>query len=220
MNANSKRVDQIRVTRNITYGQILPGDVTHPQVLNAQATEWLIRPAKHLATLRDTNRADTDHGIALLSLIMLFFEPHGQYLSGQDSVSKSNEKFSTAFKRFLQWLHHRNRLDQPASSIKPSEFYKLAKCGLLHSAQLKGEFLVDAINSCDKAIMPNTQLGSGWLVNPWILLVDLEACFADYLQGISNESSPDYPSLYPPFEATFQRLVLDVLKTYFSAGAA
>jgi len=214
MDKSSIRLDQIRVTRSITYGQILRGEVTHPDVLNAQVGEWLLRPAKHLAGIRDIDIADTDHGIALLSLIMLFFEPHGQYLTGKDSKSASEKTFSTAFQRLLQWLHQRNRLDQSALSVEPSKFYRLARCGLLHSAQLKGEFLIDAIYSCDKAIMQNRVFGSGWLVNPWILLVDLEDYFADYLQLISDSSSPDYSSLNPPFETSFKRLVLDVLQTY------
>jgi hypothetical protein len=215
MNANPTILHQIRVTRDITYGRIMSGDVTYPQVLDAQVTEWLLRPAKHLAALRDTNRDDTDHGIALLSLIMLFFEPHGQYLSGACSESASNKMFCKAFEHFLKWLHERNRLDQPASSIEPSKFYKLARCGLLHSFQLKGEFLVDAIDSCvDKAIIPNEVHRSGWLVNPWILLNDLEEYFKDYLRAISDNSNPYYDSLYPPFEATFKRLVLGTLQTY------
>jgi len=83
------RLDQIRVTRDITYGQILKGDVRHAQVLKAQVNEWLLGPVKHLVALRHADRADIDHGIALLSLIILFFEYYGQYLPGRESKSAS-----------------------------------------------------------------------------------------------------------------------------------
>jgi hypothetical protein len=214
MQSQSRNQEQIRVVRDITYGMILSGEVAHHSVLEAQVCEWIIRPARHLAALRDVNIRDTDHGIALLSLLMLFFEPHGQYLSGRDSRSTSQITFESGLQRFLNWLHSQHRLALAPSTISSEDFYKFARCGLLHSAQLKGEFLVDAKCLRNESIYHNNHLGSGWLINPWRLLEDLEDYFKDYIMVISDSSHADYASLRTPFDASFKRLVLDVLSGY------
>ena len=214
MQSQSLSQDLILVVRDISYGDILSGKVPPHQVLRAQVSEWIMRPARQLANLRNVDARDTDHGIALLSLLMLFFEPHGQYLSGKDSKSISEQTFTLALLRLLSWLHDNDLLTLEPSAINPSDFYKLARCGLLHSAQLKGGFLVDSLCMRNEAIYQHKQFASGYLINPWQLLEGLERYFEDYILAISDNSHSDYASLRKPFELSYQRLVLDVLSSY------
>lgn len=206
--------EQIRIIRQITYGDVKSGRVTPEQVMGAQVREWIFRPARTLADLRSLNPRDTDHGIALLSLLLLFFEPHGQYVTGQDSSGHSREVFGEGFLRFRQWLEKRPAAPQNLDQLHPDTVYKFARCGLLHSAQVKGEFLVDAVDFCSFPIERNRWFGTGWLINPWLLLPEMEKYFDEYAAALSKPSHKKDKVLCANFAATYSRLVDDVLKSY------
>jgi len=69
--------EMIRITANITLDDLRSGKISTVEAYETQVRDWIIGPAKTLASLYPT---ETDHGMALLAIELMFFEPHGKLL--------------------------------------------------------------------------------------------------------------------------------------------
>lgn len=146
-----------------------------------------------------------EHGMSFFALELMFFEPHGQYLSGDDSNRRAGEMFSLGFERFRNWLEVNNRLGKEFGADEARKVRDWARNGLFHSGQIKDGLLVDMRGSEQFAFYKNP-LWEGWLVDPWILLGDIESYFASYVNELTLASDSD--DLKCLFKKTFKRLVV------------
>jgi hypothetical protein len=195
----------VYITGNITFADLDEGRVSDIDVLSAQAKNWLFRPAEHLADMIPTIGERYEHGMSLFALELMFFEPHGQYLSGSDSQGKSGEIFLLAFERFRAWLVSRNRVEADFDEEQAKKVRDWARNGLFHSGQIKDGLLVD-IRQMSMGPFYKNPVWEGWLVDPWQLLQDMNGYFDDYIDTLRKPSTPEDQQLIANFKKTFQRL--------------
>ena len=215
------KADLIYITSQITFRDVQQGYPKH-EVLNGELQEWLFRPARILAESSAGNFSAMGTGMALLVLELMFFEHHGQYLTGKNSDAKasvdtkisSSRAFCIGFAAFRDYLVECRGQCADLLDVDPKHLYKLARCGLFHSFSLRWEFLVDARQqsaSFERNPMPAV---GGWLINPWQLLDDLQSYASEYVCALADEAhpwwAPDYTHaggcLYEHFERTFDRI--------------
>lgn len=98
--------DLIRITKDLSFREM---ETKKPEeVYKIQVTDWIIEPSKYLASLK---AKDTNHGMALLAIQLMFFEPHGQFLSGKNSDKQAKKIFSLAFNRFIDFMKNRDTIE-------------------------------------------------------------------------------------------------------------
>lgn len=75
-------------------------------------------------------------------------------------------------------------------NYQPSEeFYNFVRCGLVHSYDMEGEYLIINSNAtwALKIHMKYDPKHKAWILNPFALLRDLEAVFKQYLVDLTND---------------------------------
>ena len=200
----------IRITREISFQDLQDGKISRFEVYAEQVRAWIFRPAKELAGLRD----DTDKGMAVLALLLMFFEPHGQYLSGKDSQSQSGVTFVKAFDRFVRFLPEGKMMDSEGIKELSDVFWKFARCGLFHSLTLSDKLMIDALGMQKVSLSKNPCLKNSWLVNPWLLLDDMESYLTSYMQDLNDGKDQ---KLVNNFRATFERLLVEPVNRYLAS---
>jgi hypothetical protein len=63
----------IRITKNLSFNDLLSGSIAPVDAYRTQVHDWILSPARRLT---EAYPEDTDHGMALLALELMFFEPH------------------------------------------------------------------------------------------------------------------------------------------------
>ncbi|WP_257306672.1 hypothetical protein [Geothrix campi] len=195
----------VRITRNLGFDEVQSGAVSAIQAYKTQVMEWVIGPAKVLAAHLPRN---TDHGMAILALELMFFEPHGQFLN--PATSGSRNKFCTAFDRFREYLKSHSQILEDTDRLSSEKIYKWARCGLFHSSLLASDLLVDAVEFSGRPLAKNTVL-EGWLVDPWLLLGCLENYLGKYVSEIEGNPSG---ILATHFNSTFTTLFNEPLERF------
>jgi hypothetical protein len=186
----------------------MSGIITAPKAYQKQTKGWLIEPAEILAS----NRDNSDLGIALLSLELMFFEPHGYYLNGS-AARKPNKptewasgaSFRKGFGSFVSYLRTTEEISADITEREIDGFYKWARCGLMHAMTMSNEILVDALEVGGKTISKALG-GQIILVDPWLLLPRL----SDYIDNYVNllESSDKNSAARVNFDYTFSELII------------
>jgi hypothetical protein len=197
----------VYITGNITFADLDAARVSHVDVHEAQVRNWLLKPARHLAAMAPTIGRQYEHGMALFALELMFFEPHGQYLTGENSDRQSGRIFLHAFERFRRWLLSRDRIGSDFTPEQATKVRDWARNGLFHSGQIKDGLLVDIRNIGRRPFFKNP-LWDGWLVDPWQLLNDVEEYFGQYITILKTPSDPEHQEISKHFERTFQRLLV------------
>jgi hypothetical protein len=196
----------VYITGSITFADLEAGRVSNIDVLDAQVKNWLFKPAAHLAAMTPTHSERYEHGMSLFALELMFFEPHGQYLDGNDSQGQSGKMFLLAFERFRTWLLARKRVDAAFGENQAKNVCDWARNGLFHSGQIKDGLLVD-IRHMSKGPFYKNPVWEGWLVDPWQLLQDMNEYFDDYIRTLRDPSTAGDKKLIENFETTFRRLI-------------
>lgn len=195
----------VRITRNLGFDQVQSGAVTPIQAYKIQVKDWIIGPARALATQQPRN---TDYGMAILALELMFFEPHGEFLDG--TLSGSKKRFCAAFDRFRAHLNNCGQLGDDTAMLASEKVYKWARCGLFHSSLLATELLVDAVDFSRRPLAKNPVL-QGWLVDPWRLL----QCLEEYLEAYAKEVELDQSGvLAKNFSSTFTKLFNEPIERF------
>lgn len=197
----------VYITGGITFADLDAGRVSPVDVLEAQVRNWLLEPARHLASMKPTIGQRYEHGMSLFALELMFFEPHGQYLTGENSDGQSGRIFLYAFERFRDWLLLRRRISREFGSEQAKQVRDWARNGLFHSGQIKDGLLVDIRNTGSGPFFRNP-VWNGWLVDPWQLLDDVDAYFGQYITTLKKPSGLEDEQLVRNFETTFRRLVV------------
>lgn len=190
----------IRITKNITFADLKSGKKTPLDVYSEQMESWIFRPLVQLAS---DKKVTFENGYAMFALELLFFEPHGKYLSG-NSISGSNKTFSHGFQSFLNYLQQNNLVDSNTlNKIQTSQFYKISRCGIFHDMTIKSGLLIDSIHCGKTQVFYYNASVNKILVSPWNFLDAQKKYFSDYIQTlVSNNQSTDYKN----FEKTFKTL--------------
>ena len=192
-------LDMVRITKRLSFTDIANGVVSRPDAYQTIVTDWIIKPAQHLTTVYPT---EVDHGMALFALELMFFEPHGQFLSGKTKRGNSCRNFCEAFERFRQYLSVNHQISEDTDILAAEAVYTWARCGLFHSGHLATDLLVDAMGYSDNCLSKNYILG-GWLVNPWAMLPLLEKYLNDYIADLKEGTDL---TLISNFNKTFNAL--------------
>ena len=196
----------VYITGSITFADLEAGRVSDIDVLDAQVKNWLLRPAAHLAAMTPTIGEQYEHGMSLFALELMFFEPHGQYLGGNDSQGQSGKMFLLAFERFRTWLVSRKQVEADFGEEQAKNVRDWARNGLFHYGQIKDGLLVD-IRHMSKGPFYKNPVWEGWLVDPWQLLGEMNEYFDDYIRTLRNPSTAEDQQLIGNFKKTFRRLI-------------
>ncbi|NOT74423.1 MAG: hypothetical protein HOP08_05800 [Cyclobacteriaceae bacterium] len=189
----------IRITKNITFSDLRSGQKTPIDVYEEQMNSWLFRPIEQLAT----DKSSFENGYAMLGLELLFFEPHGKYLSG-DTIGKSGECFRFGLDPFLIYLQRQNLIDLPiVNKLKATNFYKISRCGIFHDLTIKSGLLIDSIHMEKSKVFYDSPVNSGLLINPWNFLAAEKGYFDNYIKELREDSTT---TKYTNFITTFHNL--------------
>jgi len=139
----------------------------------------------------------------MFALELLFFEPHGKYLSG-NSITGSNKTFTLGFETFLKYLQQNNLVDASTlAKIQASQFYRISRCGIFHDMIIKSGLLIDSTHSESSKVFYYKSSVNRILVSPWNFHDALKQYFKDYIQILkANNQTKEYKN----FEKTFKTL--------------
>jgi hypothetical protein len=190
----------IRITRNITFDDLKSKRKSPIDVYEEQMHSWLFRPLKQLA---DDKNETFENGYAMFGLELLFFEPHGKYLSG-DTITSNGKCFRFGFDPFLEFLKQNALIDcVTLGKLKSINFYRTSRCGIFHDMTIKSGLLIDSIHMGGVKVFYDSPINNGILVSPWNFLDAQEKYFEHYIKELrANITSEKYKN----FEATFRTL--------------
>ncbi|HET6244821.1 MAG: hypothetical protein H0V01_10700 [Bacteroidetes bacterium] len=190
----------IRITKNITFEDLRTGRKSPIDVYEEQMISWLFRPLEQLATDKQNS---FENGYSMLGLELLFFEPHGKYLSG-DTIDKSGECFRYGLDPFLNYLEQNNFIDSEVlQKLKATNFYKISRCGIFHDMTIKSGLLIDSIHCGGEKVFYNSPVNNGLLISPWNFLAAEKKYFDNYITELKSDQTS---TKYINFETTFNNL--------------
>lgn len=193
----------IYITRNITFEDLKSGKKRPLDVYEEQIKAWLIKPIEILAKGKTNN---IENGYAMFALELLFFEPHGKYLSG-NKINGSKKCFDTGFNLFLDFLRKEDLVDDGTlTNIQKINFYKVSRCGIFHDMTIKSGLLIDSLNLEKSKVfykIPDHYNIDRVLVNPWNFLHAFERYFFSYIERVRSDSSSE---LAKNFYLTFNQI--------------
>jgi len=190
----------IRITKSITFEDLRSGRKSPIDVYEEQINSWLFRPLEQLAL---DKKVSFENGYSIFGLELLFFEPHGKYLSG-NSIRTSGECFRFGFNKFLMFLQQNLLIDKETlQKIKSINFYKISRCGIFHDMTIKSGLLIDSIYMEKTKVFYESPIKNGILVNPWNFLEALKIYFNNYIKELRLDSKNNN---YIMFELTFKSL--------------
>lgn len=190
----------IRITKNITFDDLKIGRKTPIDVYEEQMNSWLFRP---LSQLHEDKKTTFENGYAMFALELLFFEPHGKYLSG-NTIKASGQCFRFGFGAFLTFLVQNSLIDKTAlGKIKSTNFYGVSRCGIFHDMTIKSGLLIDSIHMNRTKVFYDSPINNGILVSPWNFLDAQKKYFEEYIQELRTDNTSDK---YKKFETTFKTL--------------
>lgn len=197
----------IRINEHISLKDVVDGKIHPINAYQIIVNTWIIKPAKTLAATNDKYQ-----GMALLIILLAFFEPHGQFLSGITERGNSENNFTLAFSDFIKYLNNSRSAPKETTNILPRLFYKWARCGLFHSGKMSKELLIEGIEHPDSCIY-KTNNTPEWFVNPWVLVRDIEDYCNDYAIQLMEGKDE---TMLENFYKTFDKLVMSHAKHFYT----
>jgi len=199
----------VKLTQDISFEDLNSGRIHPIDVYELLVKSWILEPAEIIAAGYPEN---TDHGMALLGIELMFFEPHGQFLTGKTSNNRAKQTFSYAFDDFREFLEKYNLISSDTSILTSESIFKWARCGLFHSGRLSDELLVDAIDYTSNCLEKN-KIFEGWLIDPWKLLPAMKLYLYNYTKALRNGNNK---SLNSNFNKTFDKLIRNSMERYIN----
>jgi len=188
----------VRITKNITFADLRSGKKQDVDAFEEQIKSWLLNPISLLASNSDTC---FENGYAMFALELLFFEPHGKYLTG-GKLGGSRQNFDKGFKDFLEYAVNNKFLNPDIAKLLESiNIYSISRCGIYHTMSIKSGLLIDSINLDDKLIFYKNPVFDGLLVNPWNFSVALENYIYNYIKILRTKSDAQQ---YQNFSKSFK----------------
>jgi hypothetical protein len=195
----------IYITDGITFQDLREGTIKKSEVYLKQMKNWFIKPARLL--LENSKKlGNYEQELPLLTILITFFESHGQYLNGTSSQGGSNRVFQCGFNAFIDYLVTFKKHDiEIYENLDRRLFYTLVRCGLLHNGYIKNDgvsFFIDRLKF-DKVhvIYPNKIISDSWLINTSNML----DCIEDYLKYYFDliETNDEYRNKFEIMFETF-----------------
>ncbi len=151
----------IRITKNISFSDLRTGKKSPIDVYEEQMSSWLFKPIEQLASARSES---FENGYAMFGLELLFFEPHGKYLSG-NTIPGSGECFRYGLDPFLEFILNQQLIDPLVlAKLRTTNFYKVSRCGIFHEMTIKSGLLIDSIHMQRHKVFYNSPIKDGLLV--------------------------------------------------------
>lgn len=190
----------VRITKNITFEDLITGRKTPIDVYEEQINSWLFEPLKQLSVNKS---ATFENGYSMFGLELLFFEPHGKYLSG-NTITANGKCFRFGFDPFLKFLEQNALIDKSTlEKIKSTNFYGISRCAIFHDMTIKSGLLIDSIHMEKNKVFYNSPIKNGILVSPWNFLDAQKKYFDIYIKELRSDTTSDK---YKNFEFTFKTL--------------
>lgn len=192
----------VRITKNITFYDLKTGRKSPVDVYEEQLKSWLFTPLEKLA---EDKVNSFENGYAMLGLELLFFEPHGKYLSG-DTINKSGDCFRYGLNPFLSYLEQNNYIEvHVLQKLQTTNFYRISRCGIFHDMTIKSGLLIDSIHMENRKVFYNSPINNGILVSPWNFLNALKEYFNNYVSELkSDKNTTQYANFIKTFNNLFQ----------------
>ncbi|MCB9809772.1 hypothetical protein H6771_02255 [Candidatus Peribacteria bacterium] len=195
----------VRLTSEITLADLENKQVSYEKAFLSQVEKWLIKPCERLLS-----KQDTDYRMSVFSILLMYFETHGQYLEGKTSQGKSKDFFIKSLREFIEFLRGNKLFEEEIEDVFFDNFYKFARCGLFHSTSMSNHFLIDCINFSELPISKNPIHG-GFLINVDSFKDAIWDYAKNYIEKVENDSQ-----LKKNFNLIFETLILKPLKNYSS----
>lgn len=190
----------IRITKNITFGDLRSGRKSPIDVYEEQMNSTLFRPLEQLAADKENS---FENGYAMLGLELIFFEPHGKYLSG-DTIEASGKCFRFGLDPFLSFLLKQKFISKEVlGKLKATDFYRISRCGIFHDMTIKSGLLIDSTHMEKRLVFYDSPIKNGLLVSPWNFLAALKEYFDTYIKDLRSDKTTEK---YKNFEITFKIL--------------
>ncbi|OOC58733.1 hypothetical protein BBD40_23945 [Paenibacillus ihbetae] len=195
----------IYITENVTFRDIKQNNITKSEVYKRQINNWYIKPARILmdhSKLMDNYELE----IALLTLLITFFEAHGQYLLGVSSERDSKRVFKYGFRSFLEYLsslkgHKKDYYDR----LDLDQFYKQVRCGLVHNGYITTNgtsYFIDRYKTDTlHVIYPNIWIRDSVLINTFNMLEEINSYINYYLDQVllDNHKKENFEKMFDLF---------------------
>ncbi|MFD3259747.1 hypothetical protein ACE3MQ_14145 [Paenibacillus lentus] len=198
----------IYITDGITFQDLRKGTIKKSEVYLKQMKNWFIKPARILLE-NSKETGDYENELPLLTILITFFESHGQYLNGTSSHGDSNRVFQCGFNAYLDYLITVKKHDNGIyRDLDRRKFYTLVRCGLLHNGYIKNDgvsFFIDRFKIDNThVIYPNKIIHNSWLINTKNML----DCIEDYLSHYINliETEKEYKNKFEKMFETFYNI--------------
>lgn len=199
------------ITKDLDFDDILHGKISYPQAYLRQNRGWITAAADILAQ----DRAHFDMGIALLSIQLMFFEPHGYYLGGEGMKNRnsrtgqlewaSKKSFKLGFGRFVDYLRSADMIDSSITAEELDSIYKWARCGSMHALTMSSELVINSYNS-DGYVLSKKRHNKMLLIDPWKMLLHLKPYLAAYVETV--EGTDPISPMRTNFNYTFDELII------------
>lgn len=192
----------VRITKNISFEDLKKNRKTPIDVYEEQINCWLFTPLKQLS---EDKTFYFENGYAMLGLELLFFEPHGKYLSG-DTIKKSGDCFKYGFEPFLNFLEKNKYIElKVLNKLQTTNFYKISRCGIFHDMTIKSGLLIDSIHMEPKKVFYDNPVNNGVLVSSWNFLNALNEYFNIYISELrADQTTLQYNNFITTFNKLFQ----------------
>ncbi|MFD1885137.1 hypothetical protein [Paenibacillus wenxiniae] len=183
----------VYITENITFKDIKNGTYKRKEVYFKQMKNWFFKPAQLLLESSKTE-GSYEYKLAIMTILITFFESHGQYLEGIGSNRRSKRVFTSGFEAYLDYLvQHEGHVFETYSTLNIQKFYELVRCGLVHNGYIGNgdvSFLIDILNHDTKhVIYINPMYCNNWLINVENMLCTIESYLNYYLQQMDNDQN-------------------------------
>jgi len=146
--------------------------------------------------------------MSAFSVLIMFFETHGQYLEGESSRGKSKKNFIKSFEEFITFLRKQKLFKEEIEDDFFENFYKFARCGLFHSISMSNYFLIDCIDFSRLPISKNP-IHKGFLINVDLFKDAIWEYVKSYIERLKRNSQ-----LKINFDLIFETLILGPLQNY------
>jgi len=192
----------VYITRNITFDDLNSGRKSPIDVYEEQMYSWIFNPIKQLSYDKENS---FENGYAMFSLELLFFEPHGKYLS-KNNKGRNREFFEKGFHSFLDFSFTYKFIEEDVlEEIKSINFYGISRCGIFHNMTIEPGLLIDSTHMERELVFYNNPINNKLLVSPWNFLNVLEKYFYEYIQALrSNKTDEKYKNFDKTFKSLFR----------------
>lgn len=177
-----------------TIEDLQAGDFeTKVDVVEAHFQEWIFQHARFLYSEANPNRQQS--ALAVLTLVMPYFEAIEEFESGDDSTNQSKKFFRRGFRRvFLPFGMGAAmaRMDEVAEAIATAVYDEM-RCGLLHNAATRGRVSLSwaepaplsvSLPPADPTVSESAASVQVITVNPALFEQSVEQHFAGYIARI------------------------------------